>query len=147
MCCIYDRLATQQYQQVADVDEDGYVIVYKVLSKRDVGLYGPFYPHSYIPGVNKSNRLTKEYNSYDDNVYYKERRISSGIHVFIDVKSAEKALKYDIMIADMIRGRKNKYVLVKVKARLVDLVCCGVNNDAVFMEVELSEEEYNKATA
>lgn len=107
---------------------------YKVLAKRDNGLYAPCRENlEYKPGVVESDSRASKPRMHND-------VINHGIHVYTTLSSAKMARR----ALQNIYGYHN-HVIVKVTAHINDLIGVDKYNEAVFKKVRLSKAEYARA--
>lgn len=105
------------------------IVAYKVLLRSEDQLTGPFYNHSYQPGINRSDREAK--------VNYHSVTVVHGIHAYLEEADARRM---------MYNFNHTKTYIVKVVGKSQHLL--GMNeNQVCFEEVTLSQEEYERTLA
>lgn len=121
MCAYVNLAATNAF--VKKHKKNKTVTVYKYLTIEDGVLRSPFRYNKWLPGVIKSNSKAKLQ-------IMKGREINRGIHVYLNRKDAEDNADGDIV--------------VKLTAKIEDLICLGILDEAVFRSVTFSKAEYNR---
>jgi hypothetical protein len=144
MCTKFDEIETKKLREQNEV-----ITCYKIYRLYFINEEYVLQPlwanisHSHTeyikPGVTKSDRSSIRFPNINDNdsdyfyEYDNYYRIGKGIHVYRDIEAA--ICEYKTYCSD---------IIVKVICKTKDLI--GANKrEAVFMEIELTEEEYNKA--
>ncbi len=105
-------------------------LFWKVLVQYGSKLYSVFQKHNWLPGVNRSGRLTSLTEEERGN-----RAIELGIHVFTTREAA---------VAFVNGGNVHREVIVSVLCEDDDCVMIGHRNEAVYTKVTLEEKEYNR---
>ena len=125
--CLYLSVYQGKTRQVfntswhRELQEKKKIVCYKVLKANPIGigLISPFLNFIYRPGWNESSRVEKDLS------------LNVGIHVYRTKRAAKV-----FVVGNLI---------VPVTCYLKDLVAMGKSSEAVFMQVFLKKEDYDKA--
>lgn len=142
MCLIVDKLKTKELKNKKETK-----IGYKTLVLKEGNLYSCMYYHAWQVGVNKSRireipivhtGFFARFLEYIESLlgsYVHYQAIEEGIHVY-ELKQDAKNLLY---APDEIR------VVVPVYCKSEDLIAAGLHGDLVYTQIELKQEDYEKA--
>lgn len=144
MCMVMCPFITDRVEK--SLEYTGEIKAYKLLSITTGNLYSPYYTQRYEAGSNRSDRFSLN----DNRDYYDigEKKVERGIHVFLTKEDADEAGGYFIL-----NNFGTKVAVVEVTCLKQDFVGAGlwgddhVTEQAVFMSVELSQEEHDRAIA
>ena len=147
MCMFVNGRKTAELKAL---EPDGEIYAWKVLlvEKRNgkISLYSTTYPdgQSWLPGVRESDRESAELSPRESGPGYKF--VEHGIHVSLSTEAARKWLGMNCVI---VRVRCVLFDLVaaggELKGQYLSQVYTSAEDEAVFMKVTLSDEDYASA--
>jgi len=142
--CLYLSVYQGKTRQVfntswhRELQEKKKIVCYKVLKANPIGigLISPFLNFIYRPGWNESSRVEKDLSHWEKKTWFPETKsflpqVNVGIHVYRTKRAAKV-----FVVGNLI---------VPVTCYLKDLVAMGKSSEAVFMQVFLKKEDYDKA--
>lgn len=149
MCLYIDNTLTS----VLKASKTKEIKVYKVLIRQKEGLFGPYYPMLYEPGVSVSSRcggpaLTSE--------EIRKETVHIGIHVCLTYEGAEKIAEHIHQLRSLFdkpNETLSDSVVIEATANIDDLIAAGDWEDAIrfsvkvaaFNTVSITKESYDKA--
>ena len=120
-------------------------------SRNTMAKFGVLKEGTIVPGVIKSDREEKGLSVGD----FLRNSVDHGIRVFLDEKSAKNYVTFAVTYFRLDYYEKYKFIVVPVECKFNNLVAAGHTtwsesiedftlDTAVFMEVELLQEDYDK---